>query len=122
MPLPSKSIRAKDWLYAGFGIAGLASRKEYLLMYKPERVKALQSLIRKHTPKLVMFYSLTYLADWASVAEVPLEEVIPKKLYIAKDDNTMYVVVPHSTSYGMSRDDWKDIAMALQAHLPSILP
>lgn len=113
MPLPSKSIKEKDWLYTDFNIEGLSSRKTYLRTYKPERVKSLHTLIRKHKPKIVIFYSRTYMEDWVSVAEVPFEELISKKLCIAKDDNTIYVVVPHSTSRGTTSAEWKNIAETL---------
>jgi hypothetical protein len=59
MPLPSKSIKESDWLYADSGIDGLSSRKEYLARYKPERVRELHALIMQYKPKLVLFYSRT---------------------------------------------------------------
>lgn len=113
MPLPSKSIKEADWIYGDFNIEGLGSRKEYLKTYKSERVQNLQKLIHKHQPKLVLFYSRTYLSDWQQIASVPFVEVIPKKLHTAKDHDTLYAVVPHATSFGMSRNDWKNIAEAL---------
>ena len=113
MPLPSRSIKQEDWVYASSGIKGLSSRKEYLERYKPERIKRLRELIQKHKPKFVIFYSLTYLNDWQEVASVPLEEVLEKKLHIAKDDHTIYAVVPHSTAHGFSTSDWKQIAEKL---------
>jgi hypothetical protein len=113
MPLPSKSIREKDWLYAKFGVEGLSSRKEYLKTYKHERVKGLRDLIKKHKPKVVLFYSLSYFNEWQSVVGEPLDEIIPRKLYTKKNDNTLYAVVPHSVAVGMSKDNWREIALAL---------
>jgi len=113
MPLPSKSIKESDWLYADSGIEGLRSRKEYLATYKPQRVRELHALIQKHKPKLVLFYSRGYLLDWQQVASVPLKEMIQNKLHTAQDDSTVYAVVPHATSFGMSRNDWKNIAEVL---------
>lgn len=110
MPLPSKSIKEADWLYGDFNIEGLGSRKEYLRSYKPERVQDLQKLINEHQPKLVLFYSRTYLSDWQQIASVPFVEVIPKKLHIAKNHGIYYAVVPHATSFGMSNEDWRAIA------------
>jgi len=110
MPLPSKSIKESDWLYGDFNIEGLASRREYLKTYKSERVEGLQKLIQKHRPKLVLFYSRTYLPDWQQIADIPFEEVLPRKLHIAKDHGTLYAVVPHATSFGMSNGDWRAIA------------
>ena len=110
MPLPSKSIKESDWLYADSGVYGLSTRKEYLATYKSTRVRELHALIQEHKPKLVLFYSRGYLPDWQQIAEVPFEEVIPKKLHIAKDHDTVYAVVPHATSFGMSKNDWRSIA------------
>lgn len=110
MPLPSKSIKESDWLYGDFNIEGLSSRKEYLETYKSKQVHKLQELIHQHRPKLVLFYSRTYLPDWQQIAGVPFVEVIPKKLHIAKDHDTVYAVVPHATSFGMSKNDWLTIA------------
>lgn len=116
MPLPCRSLSPKDWVYGTSGIKGLSSRKEYLEVYKPKRIERLGELINKHKPKFVIFYSLTYLNDWREVAGVPLEEIIEKKLYIAKDDRTIYAVVPHSTAHGMFASDWKQIAEKLKEY------
>jgi hypothetical protein len=113
MPLPAKSIRVKDWLYASTAVKGLASRKEYLAEYKPMRVQRLRELVGIHKPKVVIFYSRTYLPDWQEVVPVLLEEIVPKKLHIAKDHSTLYAVVPHSTAFGISKGDWKQIAEAI---------
>lgn len=117
MPLPSRSIKEADWLYGDFNIEGLASRKEYLKTYKPRRVHQLQELIHEHKPKLVLFYSRTYLSDWQQIANIPFEEIIPKKLHTAKDHDTLYAVVPHATSFGMSTSDWKNIVEVLASDL-----
>jgi len=110
MPLPAQSLKEKHWVYASSGVEGLSSRREYLKLYKPERVKRLRELIQKHRPKFVIFYSMVYLSDWMEATPIPLKEVIAKKLYVAKDDSTIYAVVPHSVAHGISNNDWKDIA------------
>lgn len=117
MPLPSKSIKESDWLYADSGVEGLSTRKEYLATYKSQRVRELHTLIQEHKPKLVLFYSRTYLSDWQQIVSVPFEEVTPKKLHIAKDHDTVYAVVPHATSFGMSKNDWRDIAERIRTSL-----
>jgi hypothetical protein len=110
MPLPARSLNAKDWVYASSGIEGLASRREYLKKYKPERIKRLRELIQKHKPKLVIFYSMGYLTDWKDAVEPSFKKVIDGKLYIAKDDSTLYAIVPHSVAQKMSNADWRHIA------------
>lgn len=116
MPLPAKSISVKDWVYKEAKLEGLNTRKEYLKIYKPKRVARLRELINKYKPKIVIFYSLTYLEDWKETIPVPLQKVANTKLYIAKDHDTLYAVVPHSTSFGISTNDWKKIAESLISH------
>lgn len=115
MPLPAKSLHVKDWIYASSGIEGLSSRREYLKRYKPERAERLRELIEKHKPKFVIFYSMVYLKEWAEVVPVPLKEVVEGKLHIAKDDRTVYAVVPHSVAHGVSNNDWRQIAETILA-------
>lgn len=116
MPLPAKSISAKDWVYKEANVEGLHTRKEYLATYRPKRIARLRELISIHKPKIVIFYSRVYLPEWRETIPVPLEEVKDTKLHIAKDHNTLYVVVPHSTSFGISTSDWKKIAETLITH------
>lgn len=113
MPLPCRSIQSKDWAYASSGVEGLSSRKKYLNTYKPERIKRLRELIQEHKPKLVIFYSMTYLKDWALVSDSPFQEAIEKKLHTAKDGSTIYAVVPHPAARGMSNNDWKEVAESI---------
>lgn len=110
MSLPCRSLKPKDWVYASSGIRGLSSRKEYLKEYKPERITRLRELIQKHQPKFVIFYSMVYLEDWKQIVGVSFQEVLEKKLHVAKDDHTVYAVVPHSVARGMSNSDWNQIA------------
>ena len=117
MPLPSKSLSEKHWLYKDFGVEGLSSKREYLTTYKPKRVKELNLLIRNNKPKIVIFYSLTYMKDWVSVIETPLTKIITKKLYMAKNNDTLFFIVPHSTSRGMTNNDWNNIAKNIILHL-----
>ena len=113
MPLPARSLNVKDWVYASSGIEGLESRREYVKKYKPERVKRLRELIQKHKPKLVIFYSMGYLKDWKEAVEPLFANVIDGKLYIAKDDSTLYAIVPHSVAHKMSNTDWAQIANSI---------
>ncbi|MDC1205347.1 hypothetical protein N8083_00670 [Candidatus Pacebacteria bacterium] len=107
MPLPSKSIAEKHWLYADTGIEGLSSRKEYLETYKDERIEALRILIDKHKPKYIICYSLSYQEDWQKLTDAPFIEVNPRRLYLAKDGKTTIAITPHSVMQGLSNDDWR---------------
>ncbi len=110
MPLPASSTNEADWIYSDVPLKGLKTRKEYLATYKPARVEALKTLIEKHQPKLVLFYSRTYLTDWQQIVPKPLVEVIPGKLHLVKYKGTTYAVIPHPTSRWMKTTDWALIA------------
>ncbi len=114
MPLPSRSVRAQDWLYSNVPLKGLSSRKEYLKTYKPERVEALKALIEKHQPKLVIFYSRSYFTDWQTIVPKPLKEVIPGKLHLAKANDTTFAVTVHPVGRGIKNQDWVEIAKRLR--------
>ena len=109
MPLPSKSIDPKDWLYAKTGIEGLSSRKDYLETYKDERIQALRLLIEQYKPKYVICYSLSYQEDWKQLTNKPFIEVNPRRLYLAKDGETTITITPHSVTHGLSTKDWETI-------------
>lgn len=109
MPLPSKSIKAKDWLYTETTMEGLSSRKEYLETYKPQRIEALRKLIEEHKPKHVICYSLTYKEDWKQLTDTAFIEVNPGRVYLAKGPDTTIAITPHSVATGLSNLDWKMI-------------
>ena len=109
MPLPSKSIAEKDWLYTNSGVEGLSSRKDYLETYKFERTEALRNLIEKYKPKYVICYSLSYQEDWQQLTDIPFTEVNPRRLYLARDGKTTIAITPHSVAQGLSNKDWQMI-------------
>ncbi len=109
MPLLSKSINPKDWLYAETGIEGLTSRKDYLETYKDKRIQALSSLIEQHKPKYVICYSLSYQEDWKQLTDKPFIEVNPRRLYLARDGETTIAITPHSVTHGLSTKDWETL-------------
>lgn len=101
MPLPSHKANEDTWLYANYAIPGLGSRKEYLNTYKPKRTRELSRLIKIHSPRLVVFYSLTYLPDWIEVMGETPKEVV-RQMYFAKNCKTSFCVIPQGVSFGMS--------------------
>ena len=109
MPLPSKSIDPKDWIYAETGIEGLSSRKDYLETYKDERIQSLRSLIEQYKPKYVICYSLSYQEDWHKLTDKPFIEVNPRRLYLARDGETTIAITPHSVAQGLSNRVWEGL-------------
>ena len=113
MPLPAKSIKKADWIYQDILLIGLTNRAEYIASYLPERVRGLKALIEKHQPKLVIFYSRTYLPYWQLIVPSELKEVIPGKMHIAKIAHITYAVTAHPVSRGITKQDWEKIAKKL---------
>jgi len=67
MPLPCRSIRNSDWFYNQFKINYLENRKNYIDKIMPFRIKLLQDLIKRYTPKVVICYSFSYLEKWKRI-------------------------------------------------------
>jgi hypothetical protein len=121
MPLPAKSTKKADWIYQDVPLIGLTDREEYLATYLPERAQALKLLIEKHQPRLVLFYSRSYLNEWQSIIPKKLKEVIPDKLHMVKVGNTVYAVTPHPTSRGISTADWEQVTKRLMKAVKTTL-
>ena len=56
-----------------------------------------------HRPRLVIFHSLTYLADWMVVIGSSLRQ-ITRQMYFAAVGGTTFAVIPNANSRGMSYD------------------
>lgn len=101
MPLPSHKANEDTWIYDKYGIFGLGSRSEYLNAYKPKRVRELANLIEIHSPKLVIFYSKSYLPDWIQIIGEKPKEII-SQMYFIKNCKTSFCVIPQGVARGMS--------------------
>ncbi len=100
MPLPSQKAHESTWLYAKYGVPGLASREEYMTSFKEARVRKLRDLLARYKPKIVIFYSVSYLAEWIEIIGSRPELVAPQ-MYFAKNGDTSFCVIPqgHGMSY-----------------------
>ncbi len=116
MPLPSNNVSEDTWLYSDLNIPNLKTRKEYIETYKPERVKKLHELVKDHKPKLVIFYSLTYLSDWKEVIGYDMPEVTDG-MYFTEHEGTSYCVIPQSVSFGMSYDRLYEFADKIKSQV-----
>ena len=115
MPLPSP--RTSDWLYGD--IAGFETREFYLNTYRGPRSKGLRDLVQKYSPKLVIFYSVGYLSDWAEVIGKMPEE-ITHQMYFAKTEKTAFCVIPQAASFGMSYDRLYEYAEKIKVKLATV--
>lgn len=108
MPLPCKSVRKKDWFYDQFKIEYLETRNTYLKHVMPIRIELFKKLQKKHKPKVVIFYSLSYLDKWSDIVSEKFAK--NNNLYHCREDNTHFFVIPHPVAYGLKNSDWKNIS------------
>jgi len=112
MPLPCKSINKKDWIYWDFWINYLSTRKDYLKNIMPTRIELFQNLIIDRKPKIVIFYSFTYLDKYK---EIIWDDLIKEwNLYYKKINNTNYFVIPHPTAHWYTTINWFEISRIIK--------
>ena len=104
MPLPSRSTG--DWMYGNHSrLPELTTRESYLQYYRPKRISSLNSKIRLHNPRAVIFYSVSpkYQNAWKQVAGVPFVRTNLDRVSMARNEHTVFVIMPHPVSHGISR-------------------
>jgi len=113
-PLPAFST--DDWFYNKYEIPELKSRKEYQKYYLPKRAEQLRELIKKYTPKLIIFYSSnknTHLPRWTEAIGKELEIMTDSNkrlaMYFARIPTTSFCVIPQPTA-GVSYNDLYEYA------------
>jgi hypothetical protein len=99
MPLPAPAT--KNWPYRDLSnLAILESRRAYMDGICPNRIYSLRNIIKEWRPKIVVFYSASYLNFWKEVVgyeKVWMEFDGWKRL---KDDETHFYCIKHPTSHG----------------------
>ncbi|MDP2655090.1 MAG: hypothetical protein Q8P17_00820 [bacterium] len=100
MPLPSQKAHESTWLYAKYNVQGLSSREEYISTFMEARVRKLKDMLVRYKPKLVIFYSVSYLPKWSEIIGVHLGKVT-SQMYFAKNGGTSFCIIPqgHGMSY-----------------------
>ncbi|MBV9862063.1 MAG: hypothetical protein JO267_07930 [Alphaproteobacteria bacterium] len=116
MPLPSNNTHATAWLYGDYASLKLGTRAQYLKAFKQVRVEKLRELVSHYRPKLLIFYSKTYLRDWERAAGTELKEVT-KQMFFAQDDHTSYCVIPQGAAFGMSYVRLYEYAKIIQSKI-----
>jgi hypothetical protein len=110
MPLPNRSLNKSDWLYQQFNIDYLQDRKTYLNIVRKIRNKLFKNLIKEHNPKIVIYYSLTYLDKWSNILEAKFTSILSERLYCYELDGTCHFVTPHPTAHGLTNKEWDNIS------------
>ncbi len=112
MPLPSKSIKAQDWMYGELNIDYLKTRKTYIDNIMPKRIRLLKEMIQINEPKALIFYSFTYLKEWKSMVNNEFEP--SDGIHINSSGKEKYFIIPHPTAHGMTKAQWNNIAQKIK--------
>ncbi|WP_146192202.1 hypothetical protein [Marinilabilia rubra] len=114
----SKKFEISEWS----DIEYLKDRKSYKQALTEIRINKIRKLIQEHYPKVVIFYSTDkeYLDYWHQIAGISFSEDskihLHKKhaVYLKKRENTVYVVIPHPTAFGISNKFWIEVGQELK--------
>jgi hypothetical protein len=103
LPLPSPGTNL--WLYYGEStLPFLKDRKTYKEHVRPLRVAHLRRRIEEHQPRVVVFYSLTYLRYWEEVAGMNLHPAQPDGTRVGTAGRTIFVVTRHPVARGVTNE------------------
>lgn len=113
-PLPSPSTN--HWLYGDCStLPYLQNRDHYRAYVAPFRVARIQSLIQHHRPPYVIFYSFSYrVSYWEKIADVPLKENEELGCALGRNHDTMFVIIKHPATKGISNDYYHSIGRLLR--------
>lgn len=112
MPLPCRSVNTKDWFYDRFWIEYLKKRSEYISKVMPLRIRYFSDLLKNHKPKIVIFYSFSYLNKWQEIIWSDFDKV-NKYLYTKKIKNVNFFVIPHPCAHGITNQRWLEISNSI---------
>jgi hypothetical protein len=113
-PLPSPSTN--HWLYDKCSnLPYLGNRDHYRTYVAPFRVAHLQSLIQKHRPPCVIFYSFSYRVNyWEKIAGVRMKDNPDLGCALGRNNDTMFAIIKHPATKGISSDYYHSIGRLLR--------
>lgn len=123
MPMASRSTGLWLWEEVFYNYYGLKNRQNYFEQLASKRAKTLKELLKKHQPKLVVFYSTDakYRLHWSDIAgsEKWNWEPFTKKHKFGwvQNNTTLFVITPHPTAHGLQVDDFPKIGRFIKERL-----
>lgn len=117
-PLPSPSI--DDWIYAKYSqLTFLSDRETYRNYCVDKRINHITQGIKKHQPKVVVFYGMKYDYYWRKIANIEFTRKDSKNHYflIGENNQTVFVMVKHSVAFGVTSQYFHDIGKSIAAKL-----
>ena len=117
LPLPSPGTNI--WPYSKTGIKELKDRKVYKSTYLPLRVERIKNRIKEYEPKVIIFYSLTYIKHWQKLVEKDFtlyKKIDNQKIMQTEVDNILYLVIAQP-SQGVSNKYLSEVGELVKKHL-----
>lgn len=118
LPLPSRNI--KNWPYREVDVKAIVDKKLYELTYIPLRLEHIKNLIKEYTPKVVVFYSLTYKRHWEKLVDKEFllyKEIFDKKIWRIEKDSTLYLIIAHPSARGKFGNYFSEVGNLVKKHL-----
>lgn len=116
LPLPSRSTRKSDWLYAQYSdLPCLISRQKYKDCYIEDRKKHLKRKVHENIGKVksIIFYSFSYLKYWQEIAGITFDKC-ETPMYVGKREGTVFAAILHPNYWRTTDEYFKHIARLLR--------
>lgn len=103
--LPLPSLSTSHWLYAQHSqLPDLMTREHYRERWSALRIDHLRQRIVVHQPKVVIFYSVSYLRYWEAIVGAPLPPILAGTMYARYQDHCLYLVLKHPAATGVTSE------------------
>jgi hypothetical protein len=113
LPLPSRSTKPKDWIYAEHSALDYcADREVYKAHFMPLRANH-KERIAQYTPQVVVFYGVEYLYWWEQIADTPFFCDKTYGIRIAPRESTLFVIANHPVTPGITNAYFHDIGQMI---------
>lgn len=116
LPLPVNNTNTNSWKYAAIGIDYLLSRNKYQEKIFPIRIKLFRQLIQKHSPKVIIFYSLTFKSQWESIIG-SFANNLGDETYACQNGDTCYFIISHPARKGLTNATWEKVCLKMKRYL-----
>jgi len=116
LPLPSRSTKPKDWMYAEHSALGYcADREVYKAYFMPLRAKHIKERIAQYRPQVVVFYGIgvEYSYWWKQIADTPFSNDMAYSISIAARESSLFVIVKHPVTKGITNAYFHDIGQMI---------
>jgi hypothetical protein len=108
MPLPSTKIA--EWPYINQSeLPFLQSRKAYMDKVCPDRISGLKKLIINWTPRIVVFYSATYLCYWNDIVGKEEDWHDNGLFKTVRMGDVQFYCIQHPTSRGVTNEIYNQL-------------